>query len=69
MKQEYLKLLRQFKKQIEATENCKEKEIMLLGIDNFIKTIKDKDITDEDVKAYLERELKGKEVLLWKPVL
>lgn len=69
MKQEYLKLLKQFKKQIEATENCKEKEIMLLGIDNFIKTIKDKDITDEDVKAYLERELKGKEVLLWKPVL
>ena len=69
MKQEYLKLLRQFKKQIEATENCKEKEIMLLGIDNFIKTIKDKDITDEDVKAYLEKELKGKEVLLWKPVL
>ena len=64
MKQEYLKLLKQFKKQIEATENCKEKEIMLLGIDNFIKTIKDKDITDEDVKAYLERELKGKEVLL-----
>ena len=64
MKQEYLKLLRQFKTQIEATENCKEKEIMLLGIDNFIKTIKDKDITDEDVKAYLERELKGKEVLL-----
>ena len=42
---------------------------MLLGIDNFIKSIKDKDITDEDVKAYLERELKGKEVLLWKPVL
>lgn len=69
MKQEYLKLLKQFKKQIEATENCKEKEIMLLGIDNFIKTIKDKDITDEDVKAYLERELKGKEVLLWKLVL
>ena len=69
MKQKYLKLLKQFKKQIEATENCKEKEIMLLGIDNFIKTIKDKDITDEDVKAYLERELKGKEVLLWKPVL
>lgn len=69
MKQEYLKLLKQFKKQIEATENCKEKEIMLLGIDNFIKTIKDKDITDEDVKAYLERKLKGKEVLLWKPVL
>ena len=69
MKQEYLKLLKQFKKQIEATENCKEKEIMLLGIDNFIKAIKDKDITDEDVKAYLERELKGKEVLLWKPVL
>ena len=69
MKQEYLKLLKQFKKQIEATEICKEKEIMLLGIDNFIKTIKDKDITDEDVKAYLERELKGKEVLLWKPVL
>ena len=69
MKKEYLKLLKQFKKQIEATENCKEKEIMLLGIDNFIKTIKDKDITDEDVKAYLERELKGKEVLLWKPVL
>lgn len=69
MKQEYLKLLKQFKKQIEATENCKEKEIMLLGIDNFIKTIKAKDITDEDVKAYLERELKGKEVLLWKPVL
>ena len=64
MKQEYLKLLKQFKKQIEATENCKEKEIMLLGIDNFIKAIKDKDITDEDVKAYLERELKGKEVLL-----
>ena len=64
MKQKYLKLLKQFKKQIEATENCKEKEIMLLGIDNFIKTIKDKDITDEDVKAYLERELKGKEVLL-----
>ena len=62
MKQEYLKLLRQFKKQIEATENCKEKEIMLLGIDNFIKTIKDKDVTDEDVKAYLEKELKGKEV-------
>ena len=64
MKQEYLKLLKQFKKQIEATENCKEKEIMLLEIDNFIKAIKDKDITDEDVKAYLERELKGKEVLL-----
>lgn len=69
MKQEYLKLLRQFKKQIEATENCKEKEIMLLGIDNFIKTIKDKDVTDEDVKAYLEKELKGKEVEIWKPVL
>ena len=69
MKQEYLKLLKQFKKQIEATENWKEKEIMLLGIDNFIKTIKDKDITGEDVKAYLERKLKGKEVLLWKPVL
>ena len=62
MKQEYLKLLRQLKKQVEATENCKEKEIMLLGIDNFIKTIKDKDVTDEDVKAYLEKELKGKEV-------
>ena len=69
MKQEYLKLLRQLKKQVEATENCKEKEIMLLGIDNFIKTIKDKDVTDEDVKAYLEKELKGKEVEIWKPVL
>jgi hypothetical protein len=58
MKQEYLKLLRQLKKQVEATENCKEKELMLLGIDNFIKTIKDKDVTEEDLKAYLERELK-----------
>lgn len=69
MKQEYLKLLRKLKKEIKATENCKEKDIMLLGIDNFIKTIKSDDVTDEDVKAYLEKELKGKEVLLWKPVL
>ena len=30
MKQEYLKLLRKLKKDIKATENCKEKELMLL---------------------------------------
>ena len=61
MKQEYLKLLRQLRKQVEETENCKEKELMLLGIDNFIKTIKDKDITEEDLKEYLQKNLLSQE--------
>ena len=67
MKQEYLKLLRKLKKDIKATESCKEKELMLLGIDNFIKTIKSDDVTEEDLKEYLTREFKkmGKEVMLW----
>lgn len=67
MKQEYLKLLRKLKKDIKATKNCKEKDIMLLGIDNFIKTIKSDDVTEEDLKEYLTREFKkmGKEVMLW----
>lgn len=61
MKQDYLKLLRKLKKDIKATDNCKEKDIMLLGIDNFIKTIKSDEITDEDLKEYLLRELNKQE--------
>ena len=61
MKEDYLKLLRKLKKDIKATDNCKEKDIMLLGIDNFIKTIKSDEITEEDLKEYLLRELKKQE--------
>lgn len=61
MKQDYLKLLRKLKKDIKATDNCKEKDIMLLGIDNFIKTIKSDEITEEDLKEYLLRELNKQE--------
>lgn len=61
MKEDYLKLLRKLKKDIKATDNCKEKGILLLGIDNFIKTIKSDEITDEDLKEYLLRELNKQE--------
>lgn len=61
MKEDYLKLLRKLKKDIKATDNCKEKDIMLLGIDNFIKTIKSDEITEEDLKEYLLRELNKQE--------
>ena len=61
MKEDYLKLLRKLKKDIKATDNCKEKDIMLLGIDNFIKTIKSDEITEEDLKEYLLRELNNQE--------
>lgn len=58
MKQDYLKLVRKLKKQIKETEDSKEKELFLLAIDNFIKTIKDKNITDEDLIEYLKENLK-----------
>ena len=58
MKEDYLKLVRKLKKEIKATEDSKEKELFLLAIDNFIKTIKDKNITDEDLIEYLKENLK-----------
>lgn len=58
MKEDYLKLVRKLKKQIKETEDSKEKELFLLAIDNFIKTIKDKNITDEDLIEYLKENLK-----------
>lgn len=57
-KKEYLKLLRKLKKECKSTNDCKEKELFLLGIDTFIQTMKNDDITDEDLKEYLQRELK-----------
>ena len=70
MKEDYLKLLRKLKKEVKATDNCKEKDLMLLGIDNFIKTIKSDEITDEDLKEYLLRELnKEREVKLWTTII
>lgn len=58
MKQEYLKLVRKLKKQIKETEDSEEKTLFLLAIDNFIKTIKDKNISNEDLIEYLKENLK-----------
>lgn len=57
MKKEYLKLVRKLKKQIKETEDSKEKELFLLAIDNYIKTIKSDEITEEDLLEYLKKEV------------
>ena len=57
MKEDYLKLVRKLRKQIKETEDSKEKELFLLAIDNFIKTIKSDDISDEDLIEYLKKNL------------
>ena len=57
MKEEYLKLVRKLKKQIKDTEDCEEKKLFLLAIDNFIKTIKSDEISDEDLIEYLKANL------------
>ena len=50
MKKEYLQLVKEFKKQIKATEDCEEKKLFLLAIDNFIETIKSDEISEEEQK-------------------
>lgn len=57
MKEDYLKLVRKLRKQIKATEDSKEKELFLLAIDNFIKTIKSDEISEEDLIEYLKANL------------
>lgn len=64
MKDEYLKLLRKFKKQIKATNDCKEKDQFLLAIDNYIKTIKSDEISEEELIEYLKIKLKENRNLL-----
>ena len=63
MKKEYLQLLRKMKKQFKATEDCKEKEQFILAIDNYIKTIKSDEISDNDLIEYLKREMKKNETI------
>lgn len=57
MKEEYLKLVRKLKKQIKETEDCEEKKLFLLAIDNFIETIKSDEISEEDLIEYLKNNL------------
>lgn len=58
IKKEYLQLLRKMKKQIQETEDCKEKSQFILAIDTYIKTIKSDEITDNDLIEYLKKEMK-----------
>jgi ribosomal protein L23 len=68
MKKEYLQLVRKLKKQIKETEDCEEKKLFLLAIDNFIETIKSDEISEEDLIEYLKNNLeKTKEMK--KPVI
>jgi ribosomal protein L23 len=57
MKKEYLQLVRKLKKQIKETEDCEEKKLFLLAIDNFIETIKSDEISEEDLIEYLKNNL------------
>lgn len=57
MKKEYLQLVRKLKKQIKETEDCEEKKLFLLAIDNFIDTIKSDEISEEDLIEYLKNNL------------
>lgn len=61
MKKEYLKLVRKLKKQIKETEDCNEKRLFLLAIDNYIQTLKSDEISEEELIEYLKREMKGRE--------
>lgn len=63
IKKEYLQLLRKMKKQFKATEDCKEKSQFILAIDNYIKTIKSDEISDNDLIEYLKREMKKNETI------
>lgn len=58
IKKEYLQLLRKMKKQIQETEDCKEKSQFILAIDTYIKTIKSDEISDNDLIEYLKKEMK-----------
>lgn len=64
MKEEYLKLLRKLKKQIKSTNDCKEKEQFILAIDNYIKTIKSDEITEEELLEYLKLKIKENRKIL-----
>lgn len=59
MKKEYLKILRKLKKTIKETQDSKEKEQFLLAIDNYIKTIKSDEISEEELIEYLKTKIKG----------
>lgn len=57
VKKEYLKIIRKLKKQIKETKDCQEKEMFLLAIDNYIKTIKSDEISNSDLIEYLTEKL------------
>lgn len=59
MKEEYLKILRKLKKKVKETDDCKEKEQFLLAIDNYIKTIKSDEISEEELIEYLKTKING----------
>lgn len=59
MKKEYLRILRKLKKTIKETQDSKEKEQFLLAIDNYIKTIKSNEISEEELIEYLKTKIKG----------
>ena len=59
MKKEYLRILRKLKKTIKETQDSKEKEQFLLAIDNYIKTIKSDEISEEELIEYLKTKIKG----------
>ena len=63
IKKEYLQLLRKMKKQFKATDDCEEKSQFILAIDNYIKTIKSDEISDNDLIEYLKREMKKNETI------
>ena len=43
--------------------DCKEKSQFILAIDNYIKTIKSDEISDNDLIEYLKREMKKNETI------